>query len=126
MSPPTLKLLDEIFSIHRFHASAGIPRQVLRNGFYSICRTDEELSIVCPSALELPSERCDPDWACIQVQGPLSLDSCGILAELSRILAEARVSIFSISTFDTDYILVKSQNAKKAQAALEGAGYPFV
>ena len=126
MLTPALKLLDERYSIHRFPKSAEIPAQVFGSAFFNIVKTDDELSIVCPSSLKLPGERSDPDWACLKVQGPLALDSCGILAELSRVLAEAGISLFAVSTFDTDYLLIKWSKREEAMVVLGAAGYRFV
>ena len=125
MTTPALKRLDERFSIHRFHNSAEIPHQVFESSFFNIIKTDDELSIVCPSSLELDSGRLDADWVCFKVSGPLALDLHGIIAGLARVLAEAKISIFAISTFDTDYILVKSMNAEAAIRTLKAAGYKF-
>ncbi|MCP4114322.1 MAG: ACT domain-containing protein [Desulfobacteraceae bacterium] len=120
-----LKLLDGDFSIHRFNESAEIPSKVFQSGFFNINKSDEELSIVCPSSLELDSEQCNQDWSCIKVLGPLDFNLTGVLAKISGVLAEAQISIFALSTYDTDYILVKSVKAKDAVAVLEGAGYQF-
>ena len=126
MGALTLRLLDETFSIYRFNASDEIPHKVLQSSFYNISKTDEELSIICPGSLKLNDKPFEADWSCIKVTGPLDFNETGILASLSGILTEARISIFAVSTFDTDYILVKSVNIKKAINALEAAGYKFI
>ena len=120
-----LKLLDDTVSIHRFEESAEIPSKVFQSSFFNISKSDEELSIVCPSSLDLNSEQCNDDWSCIKVLGPLDFSLTGFLAKLSGVLAEAQISIFALSTYDTDYIFVKSVKVKEAVAALEGAGYQF-
>jgi len=76
---------------------------------YSISKSEEELSIVCSSSIQLNSEKCELGWFCIKIIGSLDFSLTGILAEISAVLAEAEISIFAISTFDTDYILVKSE-----------------
>jgi len=126
MAPVELKLLEGNFTIHRLSPSAEIPVEVFNSKFFNISKTVEELSIVCPSSLELSSEHCDNDWACIKVKGSLGFGLTGILAKLCGVLAEAQISIFAISTYDTDYILVKATKANKAVAALETAGYKFI
>lgn len=126
MTTLKLKLLDENFSIHRFNESKKVPSEVFRSNFFNISKTDEELSIVCPSSLELDSEHCNNDWKCIKVIGPLDFNLTGVLAKLSRVLAEAQISIFALSTYDTDYILVQSVKATETTAALEAAGYKFI
>ncbi len=125
MKPLKLQFLDETFAIHHFNESEQIPSGVFQSGFFSICKTDEELSIVCPSSLALDSEQCSDDWKCIKVMGPLDFSLTGILAKLSGVLAETEISIFALSTYDTDYILVKSDKQGEATAALESAGYRF-
>lgn len=121
MTTLILKFLDEKFSIHRFNESKEVPSAVFQSSFFNITKTDEELSIVCPSSLELDSERRNDDWICIKVTGPLNFNLTGVLAKLSRVLAEAQISIFAMSTYDTDYILVKSGKAKEATAVLGAA-----
>ena len=125
MTTLELKRLEGNFAIHRLEPSSKIPITVLDSDFFNISKTDEELSIVCPSSLELNSEHCDNDWACIKVLGPLDFSLIGILAKLFGALAEAQISIFAISTYDTDYILVKAAKVNEAVAALENADYKF-
>ena len=125
MSQLKLELLDDTFAIHRFSPSARIPDEVLDDPFFGIIKTDEELCIVCRSSLTLESEHCDRKWSCIRVIGPLDLTDTGILAKISRVLANAQISIFAISTYDTDYILVKTENINEAVLVLKAAGYQF-
>lgn len=120
-----LNILENHFTIHRFPANREIPNQVYESQFYSISKTDEELSIVCNSTTQVNSEKSDTDWSCIKVEGPLDFSLTGILAKISTILAIAEISIFAISTFDTDYILVKSEKLPFAKKALLKSGYTF-
>jgi hypothetical protein len=126
MTELKLELLDEPFAIHRLSPWAKIPHKVFCEAFFNIVKTKEELSIVCRNSLILNSDRCDKIWSCIKVSGPLELDATGILAKLSKVLADAQISIFAISTYDTDYILVKADKAVEAVAALKDAGYQFM
>jgi len=125
MTELKLELLDDTFAIHRLGAFTRIPEEVFDEAFFSIVKTEEELSVVCRNSLSLNSERCHQGWSCIKVSGPLDLNATGILAKLSKVLADAHISIFSISTYDTDYILVKADKATEAVAALKDAGYQF-
>jgi hypothetical protein len=118
--------LDDTFAIHRLSPSAKIPDEVFGEAFFNIVKTKEELSIVCCNSLTLNSERCNQGWSCIKVSGPLDLNTTGILAKLSKVLAEAQISIFAISTFDTDYILVKAEKTNEAVAALNSADFRFI
>jgi len=123
MAELKLQHIEGDFTIHRFKPSRAVPVEIFDSNFFHITKTDEELSIVCPSSLLLNSEQCDADWSCIKVLGPLVLSSTGILAGLSMILAKARISIFAISTYDTDYILVKASKLNDAINVLRAEGF---
>ena len=118
-----LTILENSFTIHRFPPSQNVPKQVYESPFYSISKTDDELSIVCTSTTQLNSEKSETGWSCIRVAGSLDFSLTGILANISAILAEAEISIFAISTFDTDYILVKSARLPSARDVLLADGY---
>ena len=119
----SLTLLSQTFTLHRLNPAADIPSGMLNSPFFAIVRTDEELSILLPEMVEIQSDRSDLGWSCFKVEGPLEFNQVGILAGLSGVLAEAQVSIFALSTFDTDYILVKREQAQAAFEALVSAGY---
>jgi hypothetical protein len=125
MTKPTLALLAGDYAIHRFTAADGIPPAVLDTPFVSITRTADELSIVCPDSIKLESSRCDSGWACFRVAGTLDFSLTGILADLAGVLARDAISLFAVSTFDTDYILVKKETLAPAVRALSAAGYRF-
>ena len=86
-------------------------------------RTEDELSLVLPDSVEIESDRSDPGWACFKVEGPLEFGLVGILAGIASALAEAQIPIFALSTFDTDYILVKREQVEAAKEALTSVGY---
>jgi hypothetical protein len=91
--------------------------------FVSITQTIDELSIVCREA-NVPSDvKADRGWRALKVAGPLDLALTGVLASLVNPLAEAQINIFAISTFDTDYLLVKGYNLAGACDVLRGAGF---
>jgi hypothetical protein len=123
MDKPYLKTLNGEFSIYRFQPNEPIPSSILKSSFYWLGKTDEELSIVCDSQIELISEKKNASWSCIKVLGPIDFSVTGVLASISTVLASAQISIFAISTFDTDYILVKSKHLEQATIALRKAGY---
>ncbi|MCP4020652.1 MAG: ACT domain-containing protein [Desulfobacteraceae bacterium] len=126
MEPLKLKLLQENLTIHRFDPDDEIPKKVYEARFYNVVKTREEISIVCTSDLKLNSWNQEKDWSMIKVMGPLDFSLTGILSGIAGVLAEAKIGIFVISTFDTDYFLVKSQDTHLAMAALQKAGYQFV
>lgn len=90
-----LEVLAGGFCIHRFDPSEAVPERVLEGGFFNVCRTDEELSIVCADSIQLESARCDAGWSGIKVVGPLDFSMTGILARLSGLLAGAVISFSS-------------------------------
>jgi len=119
----TLKVLDGEFTIHRLKPDCEISHQVFGSEFYSIARTSDELSIVCRSEFIFQSEKSEPGWSCLKVIGPLDFSLTGILAGIADALEKAKISIFAISTYDTDYILIRSENVRAAIDALSTAGY---
>ncbi len=121
--PLNLSILPDVFAICRFDADAPIPPWVTTRDFFSITRTRGELSIVCPQRDVPAGVRCERDWRALKVDGTLDFALTGILASLAAPLADAGISIFAISTFDTDYLLVKDTNLQRATAVLSQAGH---
>jgi hypothetical protein len=113
------------FAIHRFAPGTPLPEAVLSSTFFSITRTDEELSVVCRDELALSGSRCEEGWSGIKAVGPLDFSLTGILAHLAGLLAGAGISLFAISTFDTDYLLVKTDRLAPALKALKKGGCRF-
>jgi len=120
-----LSVLEETFSIHRLAPDASLPEAVSECDFYSLSKTTDELSLVCPEHIAVKSEKSNPDWKCLKVAGPLDFELTGILAGITDVLAKEKLSVFAISTFDTDYILLKKQGLTAAISALERVGYIF-
>jgi hypothetical protein len=121
----TLKILAGTYGVSRLSPTAPIPSWISPGGFTSISRTDEELSIVCLDQT-IPHEVCSQkSWRIIKVLGPLDFSLVGILSSISSILAEVQISIFAVSTYDTDYILVQENSLAKAIDALKVAKYLF-
>lgn len=118
-----LKFLDGVFTVHRISVGSKISPTVYESNFFAVTKTDEELSIVCDSSIHVESEKSEAGWSCFKVVGPLDFSLTGVLAKLSTCLAEANISIFAISTYDTDYILVRTQEMERAQSTLIQAGY---
>ena len=119
----SITLLDQAFTIHRLPSNAEVPAPALDCPFFAITRTADELSLVLPASVEIESEKSEGGWACFKVAGPLEFSLLGVLAGISAALAKAQVSIFALSTFDTDYILVKREQVRAAREALVSAGY---
>jgi uncharacterized protein len=118
-----LTLLRGRLMICRLGPEAAVPAWAGRGVFHSITRTSDELSIVCAEA-KVPDEvKAERGWRSFKVEGPLDLSLTGILASLAGPLAEARINIFAVSTFDTDYLLVKEDLVSKAAEVLIRAGH---
>ena len=100
-----------------------MPDWAQQGSFYTVSKTPEELSIVCETCLVPEKIQAESEWRIIKVEGPLDFALVGILANLSGILAERGISIFAISTFDTDYLLVKNKDLSQAIIALRDVGH---
>ncbi len=119
----TLSALPESYAVCRLGAESGVPAWAEGGGFVSITRTDEELSIVCAAAEVPGGVRCEGGWRCLKVSGPLDFEMVGVLASLVGPLAAAGISVFAVSTFDTDYLFVREGDLAAATAALKWAGH---
>ncbi|MEW6126179.1 MAG: ACT domain-containing protein [Acidobacteriota bacterium] len=119
----TLSLLPETLAVCRLSQEENIPGWATKGEFYSVTRTADELSIVCDAANIPPEVQREENWRCLKIAGTLDFSMIGILSSLTTSLAEAEISIFAISTFDTDYLLVKSDKLKKAIAVLSSTGH---
>ena len=97
----------------------------LSRDFYFIGKTDEEISVVCITA-DTPESTLERDdgWRGFRIQGVLDFSLIGILSKISSILADNKIGIFAVSTYNTDYILVKKENFERALTVLADAGYP--
>ncbi|GAB4505780.1 MAG: hypothetical protein Fur0043_27780 [Anaerolineales bacterium] len=118
----TLTLLEHTLAIHHLPAQAALPKAALNSPFFAAMRTADELSLVLPESVGIESEKAERDWACFKVNGPLDLSQVGVMAQISTALAQAGVALFALSTFETDYILVKREQVRAAQEALTSAG----
>ena len=116
-----LKTFDYDFTVCKLDSVDYID---LNKDFYFIGRTDEEISLVCKTE-DTPKSTTERDdgWKGFRIEGTLDFSLIGILSKISSILADSGVGIFAVSTYNTDYILVKKENFEKALAALESNGY---
>lgn len=117
-----LRLLEGRFAVCRLASDDMLPARTAEVDFLSVTRTAEEVSVVCLES-QAPAGRIETGWRCLEVQGPLPFDQVGVLASLAQPLADAGVSIFAISTFDTDYLLIKEAQLEEALASLRDAGH---
>ena len=122
----TLTILPETFAIAKLDKGTPIPNWASSNGWWSVTRTDDELSVVCPEPQVPTDVISNRGWKCLKVVGPLDFSLTGVLASLLKPLAEARISVFSVSTFDTDYLLVKTESLAATARLLSLAGHQIL
>ncbi len=115
--------LDELYAIVRLHPDAGVPDWVEGGHFWSVTRSDSELSVVCREEDVPEDASAERGWCALEVAGPLDFSLTGVVASLVSPLADAAVPIFVLSTFDTDYLLVREPDLPRAAEALRGAGH---
>lgn len=121
-----LQTLPGSYAIVKLAPLSAVPTWHQGSEFYSVSKTPDELSIVCEARL-VPPELCpSARWSAFRVAGTLDFALTGILASIANPLGAARISLFAVSTFDTDYVLVGEQQYGAARAALEGAGFSFL
>lgn len=115
--------LPEIFVVCRLPSDAPLPEWAWTSPFTSVTRTADELSIVCLADSLPPDVDAKDRWICFKLAGPFSFLEVGILASFIDPLAENGVPVFAVSTFDTDYVLIREEYAGAALGALQGAGH---
>ena len=123
MKELALSVLPQRFAVCRLDSEDVIPDWLMEHNFWSVTRTHEELSVVLPEASVPAGWKSEKGWRCLKVQGPLDFSLTGILASLASPLAEASISIFAISTYGTDYILVRDHDLEAAKKVLSDAGH---
>lgn len=118
-----LVILPDRLAVCRLPADAPFPDWARPGDILALVRTGDELSVVCTERFVPPDVRAERGWRALQVQGPLEFAMVGVLASIANPLARAGVSIFVLSTFDTDYILVKEAALERAVEALSQEGF---
>lgn len=118
----TFNLLTEIFAIARLGAGEAIPPWA-RGEFVSISRTPDELSIVCREGDVPEHVTAARGWRCLRAKGPFPLDATGIAASFVGPLAQAKISVFVVATYDTDYMLIDGRALPQALDVLRAAGH---
>lgn len=122
----TLQQLAGGYAIAQLGRDEPVPAWADGEGFVSVSRSDEELSVVCRSDRVPVSVRHDAGWTCFKFRGPFAFDETGIALAVIRPLSEADIGIFLVSTFDTDYLLIKTENVERARELLSEAGHVVV
>jgi len=110
-----LTLLRRRFAVCRLDPSSDTPSWASKDSdFFSITKTTDELSVLCTEDNVPSSVKAEKGWQCLKVEGPLDFGLTGILSSLSKPLAEAKIPIFAVSTYDTDYLFIKEENVRKS------------
>jgi len=118
-----LSLLPETFTICHLAPDAAVPEWATQGQFFSITRTRDELSVIAETGLVPVGLRTEVSWRVMKVHGPFDFSEVGVLASLVAPLAAAGVSVFAISTFDTDYLVVQCIQLREAVAGLRDAAH---
>lgn len=121
-----LQILAGSFTIHRLDSDEVLPVQLESSAIWFAGRSERELSVVCPSEIQVDARISDSGWRCLRVAGKLDFDMVGVLSGLTGCLSAAGIPVFVVSTFETDYLLVKRDSLGSAAKALQGAGYSIV
>jgi len=118
-----LELSDKEYTVYKLNAKENIDNSIIGNDFISITKTEDEISIVAVSGVIKHFEKKEENWKLFKISGILDFNLIGIISKISAILAEQEISIFVISTYNTDYIMVKKDNLKKTIKVLEQNDY---
>lgn len=122
-----LKVHKEPQAVYRLNPDSALPAGLFDKPFCCVTKTESELSIVCAeSSLDDDAiQVCEPGWRLIEVEGPLDFGLVGVLRSITTPLAEAGISVFALSTYDTDYLMIKDAKLQSAIKALTRAGFSF-
>ena len=120
----TLEVLKQRFAVCKV---TDLSQVKFNDEFLFIGKTDEEISVVCEeTSTPKNAEVCENGWCGFRIEGILDFSLTGILSKISAVLVEEEIGIFAISTYNTDYILVKEENLKRATLSLESRGYVII
>jgi hypothetical protein len=119
----TIDLRPGDYVLSRLPGGSALPALPVTEGFVSITSTPDEISLVTPAGQQPAGAKVDEGWRLLTVRGPLEFTLTGIMASLAGSLAAAGVSLFAVSSFDTDHILVKQSDVDRAVHALREAGH---
>jgi hypothetical protein len=118
-----LYVLDDLYAVARLEPDAALPVWAQQGPFWSITRSDSELSVVCREEDVPPDASAERGWCAFEVAGPLDFSLIGVVASLVTPLAEEGIPLFLVSTFETDYLLVREHDLHRSVEALTNAGH---
>jgi hypothetical protein len=120
------RVLPEKLAVCQLAAGAPVPQWAVAAAFFCVTRSVEELSIVCEEGQVPTDVRAERDWVALKLEGPFPFALTGVLTSFLQPLAKAEVSIFAVSTFNTDFVLIKREKLESAIKALSRAGHEMV
>jgi hypothetical protein len=116
-----LKVLSSNYGVCRFDPHTEVPSWAMQGDFFTVSKSQEELSIVCQASLIPADIKAEKEWRIFKIEGPFSFTQIGILNAVTSVLSENGISLFAVSTFDTDYIMVKCADLDRSIQALRKA-----
>lgn len=124
MLPIILRVTPWRLSVCRLDVPS-VPAWATQSAFLCFTKTPDEYSLVCESAYVPAEVKAEAGWSCMKVEGVLDFSLVGVIAGITQVLASAKISVFVVSTHDTDYVLVKSDMLEQAVGSLHSHGYGF-
>lgn len=121
-----LKVLENKLKVVKMNKNNKVPKIVFNQNFYSITKTEDELSIVLDESVNIGSDIVEYNWRAIKIVGTLDFSLIGTLSKISTILTQAKIPIFAISTYNTDYILLKEDKLEDAINVLKQNEYQIL
>jgi hypothetical protein len=119
----SIRRIDEPFAVVQLEPGAIVPEWATAGVLFAVVRTAEELSLVCSQHLVPEGVKCERDWVALKLEGPFAFSTVGVLSSVIAPLAAGRVPVFVLSTFDTDYVLIKQENLSRAIELLRAEGH---
>lgn len=116
-------VLSSSYAVCRLDSQSEVPSWAMQGDFFTVSKTQEELSIVCQARLVPSDIKAEKEWRVFKIEGPFAFTQIGILNAVTSVLANNGISLFAMSTFDTDYIMVKGVDLDRAIVALKQAGH---
>lgn len=120
------RVLPQALAVCQLSPGAQVPAWALQGELFSVTRTASELSIVCEESRVPDGIKVERNWVALKLEGPFPFSMTGVLASFIQPLAEHKIPIFAIATFDTDYVLIKREHLEAAPRALNEAGHEMV
>ena len=121
-----LVVLPDLYAVARLDPDAAVPGWASSGEFCSLTRTADELSVACREHLVPDGMRCERGWRCLRVAGTMDFSMVGVVSSLATPIAESGLGVFVVSTFDTDYLLVKDHDLERVIQALRGYGHNVI